>query len=59
VVYIDPIHKVRMNVYLDPKQKAGLEAFSSKTGAPVAELVRRAIDGYLSAQLKQRQGRKP
>jgi hypothetical protein len=39
--------KNRMNVYLEPEQKAKLEAISDKTGAPVAELIRRAIDLFL------------
>ena len=40
--------KIRMNVYLNKVQKAKLDALSTKTGAPVAELIRRAIDAYLS-----------
>jgi hypothetical protein len=38
---------IRMNVYLLPKQKTEIEKLSDKTGAPVAELIRRAIDAYL------------
>jgi hypothetical protein len=34
-------------VYLTEKQIAALGARSKKTGAPVAELIRRAIDAYL------------
>jgi len=44
--------KIRMNVYLERNQKALLEALSSKTGAPVAELLRRAIDAYLVSRKK-------
>jgi predicted DNA-binding protein len=40
--------KIRMNVFLDPEQKNALEKLSTKTGAPVAELIRRAIDAYLT-----------
>jgi len=36
-----------MNVFLEPKQKQALDKLSAKTGAPVAELIRRAIDAYL------------
>jgi predicted DNA-binding protein len=36
-----------MNVFLDPAQKQALERLSAKTGAPVAELIRRAINAYL------------
>lgn len=39
--------KQRVSIYLSPKQKTELEKVSEKTGAPVAELVRRAIDAYL------------
>jgi predicted DNA-binding protein len=34
-------------VYLKEKQVAALAVLSKKTGAPVAELIRRAIDAYL------------
>jgi len=39
--------KNRMNVYIEPEQKERLEAISKKTGAPVAELIRRAINLFL------------
>jgi predicted DNA-binding protein len=39
--------RIRTNVYLDPPQKHALDQLSAKTGAPVAQLVRRAIDKYL------------
>jgi hypothetical protein len=45
--------KIRMNVYLDKKQKRSLEDLSTKTGAPVAELVRRSVDLYLKARKKE------
>jgi hypothetical protein len=45
--------KIRTNVYLTPAQKKLLEKLSDKTGAPVAELVRRAIDAYLVARRKE------
>ena len=41
--------KLRVSIYLSSKQKEDLEKISDKTGAPVAELVRRAIDSYLKA----------
>jgi hypothetical protein len=41
--------KIRFNIYLDPKQLEQLQKLSQKTGAPVAELVRRAVDKYLKA----------
>ena len=44
------MRKLRVNIYLSHKQKEDLGKISSKTGAPVAELVRRAIDAYLKAK---------
>jgi hypothetical protein len=45
--------KIRMNIYLSAKHKGLLESLSAKTGAPVAELVRRAIDSYLVLRKKE------
>jgi len=45
--------KTRMNIYLNGEQKRKLETLSDKTGAPVAELVRRAIDAYLAVRKKE------
>jgi len=45
--------KMRMNIYLTKEQKKALEKLSAKTGAPVAELVRRAIDAYLTTRKKE------
>ncbi len=45
--------KTRMNIYLTGEQKRKLEKLSEKTGAPVAELVRRAIDAYLASRKKE------
>jgi predicted DNA-binding protein len=39
--------KTRINFYIEDRQKQGLELISKKTGAPVSELIRRAIDAYL------------
>ena len=50
---ITPMMKLRMNVYLNEKQKEVLERLSDKTGAPVAELIRRAIDQYLTTRKKE------
>jgi len=44
------MRKMRMNVFLDREQKQALEKLSAKTGAPVAELIRRAVDRYLKAE---------
>jgi predicted DNA-binding protein len=45
--------KLRTNIYLTLDQKKLLEKLSDRTGAPVAELVRRAIDAYLVARRKE------
>ena len=45
--------KLRMNIYLNKEQKTILEKLSAKTGAPVAELIRRAIDAYLVSRKKE------
>ena len=45
--------KLRMNIYLNKEQKQVLEKLSAKTGAPVAELIRRAIDAYLVSRKKE------
>jgi predicted DNA-binding protein len=44
---------LRTNIYLTEKQKASLEKLSERTGAPVAELVRRAIDAYLVSRKRE------
>jgi predicted DNA-binding protein len=41
------ITKIRTNIFLTKTELKRLRALSNKTGAPVAELVRRAIDEYL------------
>jgi predicted DNA-binding protein len=41
------LNMIRVNIYLSPKQKADVDKLSAKTGAPIAELVRRALDAYL------------
>lgn len=46
LVYIGTM-KIRMNVYIEDSQKKYLDALSAKTGAPVAELIRRFIDAGL------------
>jgi len=47
------MRKIRMNVYLSEKQKKVLGQLSDRTGAPVAELIRRAIDAYLDSRRKE------
>jgi hypothetical protein len=45
--------KTRVNIYLNDQQKKSLERLSAYTGAPVAELVRRAVDNYLTMRKKE------
>lgn len=41
------ITKIRTNIFLTKTELRKLRALSTKTGAPVAVLVRRAVDGFL------------
>jgi hypothetical protein len=41
------ITKIRTNIFLTRTELKKLRALSKKNGAPVAELVRRAVDEYL------------
>ncbi len=43
----------RTALFLKPEQVEKLQALSDKTGAPVAELIRRAIDMYLRQRAKE------
>ena len=43
----------RTALFLKEQQLAKLQALSEKTGAPIAELVRRAIDSYLAIRKKE------
>jgi hypothetical protein len=45
-------NKVRTVFLLDPADRDALERISAKTGAPVAELIRRAIADWLKKQGK-------
>ena len=46
--------KDRTNIYLRPGQMKKLKALNEKTGAPVAELIRRALDEYLAKRAKEK-----
>jgi predicted DNA-binding protein len=43
----------RTALFLKEEQLEKLQTLSDKTGAPIAELVRRAIDAYLLARKKE------
>ena len=53
MVYTVTYMKHRTNIYLRPDQMKKLKALNEKTGAPIAELVRRAVDAYLAARAKE------
>jgi predicted DNA-binding protein len=40
----------RTQVLLTPEQLGALKKLSAKTGAPLAELIRRAVNAYLKAR---------
>jgi hypothetical protein len=54
MVYTGDYMKHRTNIYLRPDQMRKLRALNEKTGAPMAELVRRAVDEYLAKRVKEK-----
>jgi predicted DNA-binding protein len=46
VVYIGTM-SIRMSIYLSETQRKRLQIVSDKTGAPVAEIIRRFVDAGL------------
>lgn len=50
-------YKHRTVVYFDPAEREALEKLSARTGAPIAELVRRAVAEYLKKQTRRKGGR--
>jgi predicted DNA-binding protein len=42
-----PVNVKQVNVYLTHEQHERLQKLKEKTGAPVSELIRRAVDQYL------------
>jgi predicted DNA-binding protein len=53
MVYTAPM-KHRTNIYLTPDQVKRLKALNEKTGAAVAELIRRAVDEYLKKRKREK-----
>jgi predicted DNA-binding protein len=53
MVYTASIMDIRTNIYLRDDQMKRLKLLHEKTGAPVAELVRRAIDEYLKQRARE------
>jgi predicted DNA-binding protein len=45
-----PVNVKQIAVYLTAEQHSKLVKLKKKTGAPVSEIIRRAIDRYLKAQ---------
>jgi len=44
------MRRIRTVVYLDKQQQAALTKLSQQTGAPISELVRRAITAYIKGK---------
>lgn len=42
----------RVHFKMEPKQFEALDKLSKKTGAPISELLRRAVDMYLKSEEK-------
>jgi predicted DNA-binding protein len=47
-----PVNVKQVNVYLTHEQHQRLQKLKERTGAPVSEIIRRAIDRYLKAEDK-------
>ena len=47
------LHMKRTALFLRREQLEKLQRLSDKTGAPLAELIRRAIDAYLKLRAKE------
>jgi predicted DNA-binding protein len=47
------LHMMRTALFLKDEQLKKLQRLSEKTGAPVAELIRRAVDAYLKQRAKE------
>jgi len=45
-----PVNVKQVNVYLTHQQHAKLQKLKERTGAPVSEIIRRAIDRYLKVE---------
>ena len=45
-----PVNVKQVNVYLTHEQHEKLQKLKERTGAPVSEIIRRAIDRYLKAE---------
>ena len=41
-----------MHLKMEPEQWQALQELSQKSGAPISELIRRAVDVYLKAETK-------
>jgi hypothetical protein len=50
--------RIRFQVHLDPKPFAALQRIHEETGAPVAELIRRAVDAWLKTQQVSKKGKR-
>ncbi len=53
-MYSVTMRRKRTNLYLDVSLLKGLKKLSEETGAPISELVRRAIDEYLKRKRRKK-----
>jgi predicted transcriptional regulator len=44
--------RIKTIVHLDPEDRKALERLSEKSGAPLSELIRRAIKAYVKQEAK-------
>ena len=44
--------RIKTIVHLDPEDRKALEKLSEKSGAPLSELIRRAIKAYVKQEAK-------
>ncbi len=49
-----PVNVKQVNVYLTHDQHEKLQKLKERTGAPVSEIIRRAIDRYLKSEESKR-----
>jgi predicted DNA-binding protein len=55
---LQTMKKTTISLYVDPEQLEQLREWSEETGAPVSEIIRRAIKTALDARPDARKGKK-
>jgi len=51
---MEAVKKIKTIVHVEPEQRAALEKMQQKHGAPISELIRRAIEMFLKAEDKKK-----